>query len=82
VTEENANLHQGLGIPSLPFGHIYTPDGGLVEESRITRPYFSTFAKKLKSYISGSCELLEGNSECPYKVEEKDITSSSITGRP
>lgn len=73
ITESNANLHQGLGIPSLPFGHIYTPTGGLVEELRITRPLFSTFAKKLKSYISGSCELIDGDTVSPYEpaIQEK-----------
>ena len=32
VTPANANLHQGLGVPSLPYGHIYQPGLGLVEE--------------------------------------------------
>mmetsp|Transcript_2477 Transcript_2477/g.3651 ORF Transcript_2477/g.3651 Transcript_2477/m.3651 type:complete len:223 (+) Transcript_2477:131-799(+) len=84
VTESNANLHQGLGVPSLPFGHIYTPEGGLVEESRITRPHFATFAKKLKSYISGRCELVDGDVECPYKVpiKEEVLPSSDVPGRP
>jgi len=57
VTQENTNLHQGLGVPSLPFGHIYHPYGGLVEEKRISRRYFSSFAKSLKSYIDGQCDL-------------------------
>lgn len=37
VTETNANLHQGLGIPSLPYSHIYHPDGGLVQELKMTK---------------------------------------------
>jgi hypothetical protein len=47
VTNENANLHQGLGVPSLPFGHIYHPAAGLVEELRLTRKLFPEFAQAL-----------------------------------
>ncbi|KAL7536565.1 hypothetical protein ACHAXR_007242, partial [Thalassiosira sp. AJA248-18] len=36
VTNENTNLHQGLEVPSLPYGHIYYPDAGLVEEMKIS----------------------------------------------
>lgn len=59
VTPENANLHQGLGVPSLPFGHIYHPEGGLVEEVKISKKYFPDFARALKSYSDGSCSIAE-----------------------
>lgn len=26
ITDKNVDLHQGLGIPSIPYGHIYIPD--------------------------------------------------------
>ena len=68
VTDRNARLHQGLGVASLPFGHIYTPGGGLVEEERITRPFFPQFAYKLKTYVKGSCDLVDGEPASPYKV--------------
>merc|ERR1712151_490958 len=40
ITDQNVDLHQGLGIPSIPYGHIYIPnnnnkDGLLVEEFRM-----------------------------------------------
>merc|ERR1712151_1467604 len=40
ITDKNVDLHQGLGIPSIPYGHIYIPnnnnkDGLLVEEFRM-----------------------------------------------
>jgi len=57
VTEKNVNLHQGLEVPSLPFGHIYVPNVGLVEELRISRKFFPQLELALKSYIDGSCEL-------------------------
>lgn len=57
VTQENANLHQGLGVTSLPFSHIYHPSGGLVEELKISKKFFPHFARTLKSYTTGSCDL-------------------------
>jgi len=73
VTEKTTALHQGLGISKLPFTHIYTPDGGLVEELRITRPYFADFAHKLQSYMVGSCELKDGDTSSPYSPLPADL---------
>ena len=66
VTEKTLCLHKGLGVKKLPFAHIYTPDAGLVEEIRIIRPLFPDFAKKLRSYMVGSCDLKNGNPQSPY----------------
>jgi len=57
VTAKNAALHQGLGVPSLPFGHIYDPEGGLVEEMKLTRQQISDFGKKLGDYTKRSCDI-------------------------
>ena len=57
VNDQNASLHQGLGVPSLPFGHIYHPTAGLVEELKLTRKHITEFKKSLNSYIDGSCEV-------------------------
>jgi hypothetical protein len=57
VTSKNSPLHQGLGIPSLPFAHIYHPDVGLVEELSFTRKHVADLDKKLDSYIHGSCHV-------------------------
>lgn len=75
VTQENTNLHQGLGVPSLPFGHIYHPYGGLVEERRISRRYFASFAKSLKSYIDGECSI---NSVSFESDEENSIDADQF----
>ena len=37
ITNKNIDLHQGLGVPSAPFGHIYHPDAGFVEELPICK---------------------------------------------
>lgn len=78
VTEQNANLHQGLGVQALPFGHIYYPQGGLVEEQSISRKNFSRFEKKLKSYISGSCELVDFETSSPYPEPVVDEKSARL----
>uniref|UniRef100_A0A7S4T142 Thioredoxin domain-containing protein n=1 Tax=Ditylum brightwellii TaxID=49249 RepID=A0A7S4T142_9STRA len=62
VTEKTADLHQGLGVPSIPFAHIYHPQGGLVEELKMSRKHFPRFEQALHSYVSGSCSYSEGDS--------------------
>ena len=57
VTPDNANLHQGLGVPSLPYSHIYHPTGRLVEELKISRKHFPFFAKTLKTYVDRECNV-------------------------
>lgn len=59
LTKQNAFLHNGLGIPKLPFGHIYEPTVGLVEEMSINKKTFSDFRRTLETYIDGSCDLPE-----------------------
>ena len=51
VKEGNANLHQGLGVPSLPYGHVYHPVDGLVEEMGITKKFMPEFRNKLQGYM-------------------------------
>jgi thiol-disulfide isomerase/thioredoxin len=64
VTKDNAYLHKGLGVPSLPFGHIYHPLAGLVEEQKISKHVFDDFQKVLWTYAQGECPVTfdnEGN---------------------
>ena len=63
VEESNANLHQGLGVPFLPFAHIYSPSLGLVEELRMSKKDFSNFHNILKTYVAGECSDLEMDPE-------------------
>ena len=57
VTRDNAYLHQGLGVPSYPFAHIYHPYVGLVEEMRINKRNFANFSQALDCYIAGQCDV-------------------------
>jgi thiol:disulfide interchange protein len=66
VTETNMNLHQGLGVPSTPYVHLYHPEGGLIEEQKLTRKHLGGFHKLLEDYETGSCSL-----------ERKEVWSSN-----
>ncbi len=57
VTKDNAYLHKGLGIPSLPFGHIYEPSAGLVEERKMNKNVFAEFKEVLRTYVQGECPV-------------------------
>jgi thiol-disulfide isomerase/thioredoxin len=58
TTKDNALLHQGLGVPSLPYVHLYHPEAGLVEERKISKEHFDEFKNEiLKSYVDGSCPV-------------------------
>jgi len=60
VKDSNADLHQGLNVPSLPFAHIYIPKEGhleLVEEMKISKKYFRDFEDVVQSYVESSCVL-------------------------
>lgn len=57
LTKETAYIHEGLGVPSVPFGHIYHPEVGLVEEKKINKRVFKEFCEGLESYVRGSCDI-------------------------
>ena len=57
VTNDNANLHQGLGVPSLPYGHVYHPISGLVEEMKMSRRHFHELARAVRWYDDGMCGM-------------------------
>eukprot|EP00571_Detonula_confervacea_P014278 CAMPEP_0172300642 /NCGR_PEP_ID=MMETSP1058-20130122/2672_1 /TAXON_ID=83371 /ORGANISM="Detonula confervacea, Strain CCMP 353" /LENGTH=245 /DNA_ID=CAMNT_0013010465 /DNA_START=60 /DNA_END=797 /DNA_ORIENTATION=+ len=57
LTKETAYIHEGLGVESIPYGHIYHPEVGLVEEKKINRKVFKDFRESLDSYVRGSCDL-------------------------
>ena len=57
LTPDNAYLHQGLGVNSLPYGHIYHPAAGLVEEQSLNKKYFNAFRDKVHTYVNGQCDI-------------------------
>ena len=89
VLPENTNLHQGLGVKSVPFVHVYHPTEGLIEERKLTRKYLPGFHKLLQDYRRGECSL-EGkllstdasvtswSTESPYAPAPKVDDETSI----
>lgn len=59
MTDKNAALHQGLGVATLPFAHIYHPTEGLVEEHKLTRKDVESFREMLQGYVDGSTSATE-----------------------
>merc|ERR1711862_16440 len=59
ISEQNSLLHQGLGVPSIPYCHIYYPGGELVEELRFTKKRVRLVAKILDTYVQGECTDIE-----------------------
>ncbi|KAL3799804.1 hypothetical protein HJC23_010454 [Cyclotella cryptica] len=57
LTKETAYLHEGLGVPSVPYAHVYHPQGGLVEERKINKKVFGEFREVVECYVRGSCDL-------------------------
>jgi hypothetical protein len=55
VTNQNTNLHQGLEVSSLPYGHIYYPGAGLVEEMKISKKYFHNLVRMVRWYDKKEC---------------------------
>jgi len=73
LTKDTAYIHEGLGVPSIPYGHIYYPNVGLVEEKKINKKVFKDFRDSLDSYVVGSCDL-------PELVEEDEVEDHESMG--
>jgi len=80
LTQDNAFLHQGLGVPSIPYGHIYHPNAGLVEEQSVSKKNFRTFKTKLNSYVIGSCEVDDVDKFMAIDTKDVGTKLTSETG--
>lgn len=72
VQAENADLHQGLNIPSVPFSRIYYPSAGLVEEMKISKKLWPMYEKIVASYAQSFCIVEDGNYSNPL-VYDNDL---------
>lgn len=79
ISAKNADLHQGLDIPRVPFGHIYHPEAGLVEERRVLKKLFPEFETVAQWYVDGFCELPEDWKDCrsPFQSKHEEISSKN-----
>ena len=82
VTPQTAAIHQGLGVPSLPFGHLYHPASGLVEEMKLTRKHISAFERRLDCYLQGSCDLSTQDAWTTPDSDSERPWSSSVLRMP
>lgn len=70
-TPLNADLHASLGVESIPFVHVYHPEAGLVEQRKVSRKYYSSFEKVVKTYLEDSCDVTDCDDfSSPWEVKE------------
>ncbi|KAL7448173.1 hypothetical protein ACHAWC_000416, partial [Mediolabrus comicus] len=48
LTPQTKVLHDALGVPSLPWTHIYHPDAGLVEERKVSKKFIEEVRQCLR----------------------------------
>ena len=71
LKRENAFLHEGLGVPSVPYAHFYHPGGGLVEEMKMNKKKFSKVRKTLEQYVMGECDLADEPVPAEFEDDEE-----------
>jgi hypothetical protein len=81
VSDRNAALHQGLGIPTLPYLHCYHPHAGLVEEHRFTRRDVKAVEHLLRCYVTGSCPLASALGDADAASDGTAATTTTPGGR-
>lgn len=74
ITKETTDIQEEMNVVAVPFGQIYLPTAGLVEELRMSKSYWSDFEDIFYSYVNGKCDLVECNCENPLgKVREVSL---------
>jgi thiol-disulfide isomerase/thioredoxin len=53
LTEYNKDKLKGMGVEKFPFGHIYDPERGLVDELPTLRKLMSRFEDRLRALVTG-----------------------------
>lgn len=69
---DTSNLGEELGIPGVPFGRIYVPGTGLVEELLMSRRHLAKFKKVLGWYVNNICDIPEEFFENPHQMGENE----------
>lgn len=69
---DKSNLGEELGIPGVPFGQIYVPGAGLVEELLMSRRHMAKFKKVLGWYVNEICDIPEEFFENPHQMDENE----------
>ena len=89
ISSDNASLHQGLGVHSVPFVHVYHPTIGLIEEQKVNRRHLPGFLRQLNDYRLSACSLTQGSdgewsTESPYGLglEHSGEGDSQVAAEP
>jgi thiol-disulfide isomerase/thioredoxin len=64
LTPSTKVLHDALGVPSLPWTHIYHPEAGLVEERKVSKKFIEEVRSALRCYVYGECDLEDAPADC------------------
>ena len=73
LTKQTKLLHEALGIPSLPYSHIYHPEAGLCEERAVSKKHIAEVEGILRCYVFGECQLPDDPGDCMKVYGECDI---------
>lgn len=57
IAKETEEIRNALDIVSVPFGHIYHPTAGLMEELNMGRRFWSDFEDVFHRYTKGLCDV-------------------------
>lgn len=57
ITKDNPDVQKEMDIYAVPFGHIYYPSEGLVEEVKMSKAHWSDFEDIFYSYMNNSCDV-------------------------
>ena len=77
LTKQTKLLHEALGIPSLPFSHIYHPEAGLCEERAVSKKHIAEVEDILRCYVFGECQLPDDPGDCMKVYGECDIENGT-----
>eukprot|EP00558_Chaetoceros_sp_UNC1202_P008577 CAMPEP_0197244566 /NCGR_PEP_ID=MMETSP1429-20130617/9646_1 /TAXON_ID=49237 /ORGANISM="Chaetoceros sp., Strain UNC1202" /LENGTH=133 /DNA_ID=CAMNT_0042704941 /DNA_START=644 /DNA_END=1045 /DNA_ORIENTATION=+ len=74
ITKENPDVQQHMNVFAVPFGHIYHPTAGLMEELRMSKSYWSDFEDIFYSYVNEKCDVLGFNYENPLGTKVREVS--------
>jgi len=57
ITKDNPDVQKEMDIYAVPFGHIYYPEVGLVEEVKMSKLHWHDFEDIFYSYVNDTCDV-------------------------
>ena len=80
ITKENTKVFKNLGVPSVPYGHLYFPNIGLIEQFKMGKDAYKNkkIQKKLSWLKDGYCGLDMDNEHFGFSPFEDDICGTKL----